>query len=250
MFVRTQQDLEALGRIKFPADKSFRSARFLTASDQMGFSYNENRVAADTVLDVWLKNHWEANYIVSGQGHVKDHSTQQQWDLKAGVLYVVGPNDRHRLTFPADECHISIFFPPLTGNERFDEDGSYEPSGPIERTERRMFVRHADKFEQLDQQHSTGIGQIQTSDLLTDTDRIGFNLADIRIAAGADVTFRCESRCEAYHILNGCSTVTDINTDKRWTLESGTNISVRPGAAFHMQAKTDLHLLKVTSHQQ
>ena len=44
MFVRTLDDLEKLGRIKFPADASFRSARFLTAADGMGFSYNENKV--------------------------------------------------------------------------------------------------------------------------------------------------------------------------------------------------------------
>ena len=32
MFVRTMTDLERLGRIRFPADESFRSARFITAA--------------------------------------------------------------------------------------------------------------------------------------------------------------------------------------------------------------------------
>ena len=32
----------------------------------MGFSYNENRVKQGTDLVVWLKHHWEANYIISG----------------------------------------------------------------------------------------------------------------------------------------------------------------------------------------
>ena len=61
MIVRTLEDLEALGRIKYPADRSFRSARFLSAADGMGFSYNENKVAGGTNLVVWLKHHWEAN---------------------------------------------------------------------------------------------------------------------------------------------------------------------------------------------
>ncbi len=38
MFIRTLEELEKLGRIKFPADESFRSARFLTAADAMGRS--------------------------------------------------------------------------------------------------------------------------------------------------------------------------------------------------------------------
>ena len=86
MFVRTLDELEKLGRIRFPADKSFRSARFLTADDGMGFSYNENRVKGGTDLIVWLKHHWEANYIVSGRGEVTDLTSGEIWPLEAGVL--------------------------------------------------------------------------------------------------------------------------------------------------------------------
>ena len=125
MFIRTLDELEKLGRIKFPADGSFRSARFLTAADGMGFSYNENKVKKGFDLKIWLKHHWEANYIVSGRGEVTDLTSGEKWPLEAGVLYVVGPNDRHRLHLTEDECHVSIFCPPLTGDERFDEDGSY-----------------------------------------------------------------------------------------------------------------------------
>ena len=56
MFVRTLDELEGLGRIKYPADKSFRSARFITAVDAMGFSYNENRVKKDAERP---KNGWK-----------------------------------------------------------------------------------------------------------------------------------------------------------------------------------------------
>jgi len=42
IFIRTLDELEKLGRIKSPlVNDAFRSARFLTAADRMGYSYNE-----------------------------------------------------------------------------------------------------------------------------------------------------------------------------------------------------------------
>jgi hypothetical protein len=49
VFIRTLDELEKLGRIRWPlANDTFRSARFLTAADRMGYSYNENGVKAGT----------------------------------------------------------------------------------------------------------------------------------------------------------------------------------------------------------
>src|SRR5262245_65988214 len=101
MFIRTLGELEKLGRIRFPVgNDTFRSARFLTAADGMGYSYNENRAKKGTDLVVWLKHHWEANYIISGKGEVTDLTSGERWLLEAGVLYVRGPNHRHRLLVP------------------------------------------------------------------------------------------------------------------------------------------------------
>ncbi len=177
MFVRTLDELEKLERIKFPSDHSFRSARFIIASDDMGFSYNENRVNEGVILNVWLKNHWEANYIVSGRVEVTDSESGKKWSLEAGAVYVVGPNDRHQLQFKEDECHLSVFFPPLSGNEHFDEDGSYEQSGAIEKTHRRMFVRHVDELRKSGCEVMKNNGQLRTIEMLGESDRIGFGLA-------------------------------------------------------------------------
>ena len=104
MFIRTLDELERLGRIKSPlVNDTFRSARFLTAADGMGYSYNENRVKKGTDVIIWLKHHWEANYIVSGKGEVTDLTSDKRWPVEAGVLYVVGPNDRHRFLVTEDE---------------------------------------------------------------------------------------------------------------------------------------------------
>ena len=247
MFVRTLDDLEKLGRIKFPADESFRSARFLIASDGMGFSYNENKVKKGTNLVVWLKHHWEANYIISGKGEVIDLTSEERWPLEAGVLYVVGPNDRHRLHLTEDECHISIFHPPLTGDERFDKDGSYEASGPIEKTARRMFVKHADEMRQAGGQMVAADGQTRMIPMLTEADNVGFGVSDIHLQAGAETTLSHKNRRQANHIISGAGEVTDVSTGQTWELGPGMAYNVGPKDRHRVRARTDMHLLSVFS---
>ena len=248
MIVRTLEDLKTLGRIKYPADKSFRSARFLTASDDMGFSYNENKVARGTTLKVWLKNHWEANYIVSGKGEVTNLTSGERWPLEAGVLYVVGPNDQHRLSFIEDECHISIFFPPLSGDERFDEDGSYEPSGPIEKTNRRMFIKRLDDLRESSQGMPTENGGICKTVMLSDIDAIGFGLEHICLSAGAEITPERDSSPQAYHVLAGSGEVVDLASGDTRQLAPSMAISTSPTDRCIVRAATELQLLKVVSH--
>ena len=81
MFVRTLAGLEAAGRIKSLVNGTTRSARFLTAADGMGFSYNENRVTKGSDATLWYKHHWEANYIISGRGELTDLTTGRERPL-------------------------------------------------------------------------------------------------------------------------------------------------------------------------
>jgi L-ectoine synthase len=247
MFVRTLDELEKLGRIKFPADASFRSARFVTAADGMGFSYNENRVKKGTNLVVWLKHHWEANYIVSGKGEVTDLMSGEVWPLEAGVLYVVGPNDRHRLHLSEDECHVSVFCPPLTGDERFDEDGSYEASGPIEETDRRMFVKRADEMRRAGSEKTTANGKGRALHMLTKVDNVGFGLSDVYLEAGTDAVFRQTNHWQANHIISGSGEVSDVTSGQTWDLEPGMAYYVGPKDRHRVRAHTDIHLLSVFS---
>ncbi len=247
MFVRTHAELEKLGRIKFPADASFRSARFLTAADRMGFSYNENTVRAGTNLVIWLKHHWEANYIISGKGEVTDLASEQRWPIETGVLYVVGPNDRHRLHLTEDECHLSIFCPPLTGEERFDDDGSYEASGPIEKTDRRMFVKRVDEMRRAGKEAITANGQARTIRMLTKADDVGFGLSDVRLAAGAEAVHWYKHHWQANHIITGSGEVTDVTTGQTWVIGRGMAYNVGPKDRHRVRAHTDIHLLSVVS---
>ena len=86
MFIRTDDELEQLGRIRLPmGDDTFRSARFLTAADRMGFSYNENRAKKGIDAVIWLKHHWEANYIIAGRGEVTDLTSGERWPLEGSA---------------------------------------------------------------------------------------------------------------------------------------------------------------------
>jgi L-ectoine synthase len=247
MFVRTLDELEKLGRIKFPADESFRSARFLTAADGMGFSYNENKVKKGTNLVVWLKHHWEANYIIFGKGEVTDLTSEESWPLEAGALYVVGPNDRHRLHLTEDECHVSIFYPPLKGDERFDNDGSYEASGPIEKTDRRMFVKRVDEMRRAGMEMITANGQARTIRMLTKADGVGFGFSDVRLATGAEAILWYKHHWQANHIISGSGEVTDMTTGQTWELGPSMAYTVGPKARHRVRAHTDIHLLSVFS---
>ena len=247
MLVRTLKDLSALGRIRFPAEESFRSARYLTAADNMGFSYNENRVKRGTVLPVWLKHHWEANYIVSGRGKVTDLTSNESWDIEPELLYVVGPNDRHRLDFSEDECHISIFFPPLTGNERFDEDGSYEPSGPVPQTDRRMFARHVEERRREGKESLSESGLVRSVSLLEDDDNIGFGLARDTMDAGLEERYSAGQHRVAHHVIAGTGEVTNIVSGQTWALDPSVSFSAMPGNDYWIRARTRLQCLRISS---
>jgi L-ectoine synthase len=246
MFVRTLDELARLGRIRSPlADDTFRSARFLTAADGMGFSYNENRVKKGTDAIIWLKHHWEANYIVSGKGEVRDLTSGQRWTLEAGVLYVVGPNDRHRYQITEDEHHFSIFYPPLKGDERFDADGVYAASGPIEKTDRRMFAKRADEMRKAGKELIVAGGQARTLRMLTKADGIGFGFSDVHFAKGAEATLWYKHHWEANHIVSGTGEVTDLTTGETWKLEPNMAYNVGPKDRHRLRAHTDMHLVSV-----
>jgi L-ectoine synthase len=246
MFIRTLDELEKLGRIRFPVgNDTFRSARFLTAVDGMGYSYNENRAKKGTDLVVWLKHHWEANYIIAGKGEVTDLTSGERWPVEAGVLYVVGPNDRHRLLLTEDAHYVSIFCPPLRGDERFDKDGGYEASGPIEKTDRRMFVKRADEMRRAGREMIAANGQARTLRMLTKVDGLGFGFSDVHFAAGAEAILWYKHHWEANHIISGAGALTDRTTGQTWKLEPGMAYNVGPKDRHRVRAHTDIHLLSV-----
>jgi L-ectoine synthase len=131
MIIKRLPDLRAAGREKIVAGGSARTVRFLTQEDGLGFTMADVRLAAGQQNVLWYKHHWEANYILEGRGEVRDLGTGQTWALEPGVMYIVGPRDRHSMKAITDLRLISIFNPPLVGDEVHDEHGTLPPSGPL-----------------------------------------------------------------------------------------------------------------------
>jgi len=131
MFVRHGRDLRAAGREMVVANGTARTLRMLTRADEAGFSFSDVHFDAGATTELWYKNHREGNYIVSGAGTVEDLTTGESWDFEPGLLYGVGPRDRHRVSAGTDIHILSVFCPPLRGDEQHDADGSLAAGGPV-----------------------------------------------------------------------------------------------------------------------
>jgi len=131
MLIKTYKDLKAAGREKLVANGSARTLRFLTQQDGLGFTMSDVHLAAGQKNVLWYKHHWEANYIIAGTGEVTDLGTGKVTALEPGVMYIVGPKDRHSMRAITDLHLISIFNPPLKGDEQHDAEGTLPPSGPL-----------------------------------------------------------------------------------------------------------------------
>ena len=131
MFVKRVGEMRANGEEMVVANGGARTVRALTAADGMGFSLSEVGIFTGAAVNLWYKHHWEANYILSGSGRVEDLGTGEVWPLEPGSLYNVGPKDRHRVTAEAALHLVSVFCPPLRGDEQHDADGVLAPSGPV-----------------------------------------------------------------------------------------------------------------------
>ena len=103
----------------------------LTKADGLGFGFSDVRFDAGAEAILWYKHHLEANHIISGTGEVVDLTTGQTWTLEPSTSYSVGPGDRHRVRATTDIHLVSVFCPPLVGDEQHDEDGALSPSGPV-----------------------------------------------------------------------------------------------------------------------
>lgn len=244
MFVRTLDDRTAAGMVR-AVGAGTRSARYLTVNDRMGFSYNDNRIAAGSEMTLWYKHHWEANFILSGRGTVTDVTTGQSWPLERGVLYTVGPNDRHRLVLTEDTHLVSVFCPPLRGDERHDPDGAYPASGVSPRTDRRMFVKRADDMRAAGHEMTVANGQARTLRMLTKADDVGFGFSDVHFSAGAETVLWYKHHWEANHVIAGAGVVTDLTTGQSWRLGPGVSYNVGPKDRHQLRAETDLHLVSV-----
>lgn len=104
----------------------FVSFRYLIEKDGMGFSVHRTEIPKGKPQHWHYKNHLEACYCVSGQGLLRNLKTRELFYIKPGTLYALDKHDDHTFEAVEDVVLISIFNPPVTGNEVHQEDGSYK----------------------------------------------------------------------------------------------------------------------------
>ena len=133
MFVRALDDLIGTGKEMTLTDDGgrLRSVSIRTREDECGFSITDVRIEGGWSWDLHFKNHVGMNFIVAGRLEVRDLTRGASWSLGPGMLYVVGPKDRHRVSIRGDAHVISLFNPALTGPEWPDADGTHEPTGEV-----------------------------------------------------------------------------------------------------------------------
>ena len=247
MLIRTMDQLEAQGRIISISHGKASAVRLLTRSDGVGFSVSEARASAGEHSDLWYKNHWEANYVRSGRGVLEDRGTGEKWPLAPGVLYCVGPNDRHRITRSADAGMriISIFNPPIIGEETHDEDGAYPPTGTTPAGQPRMFVKTVDDVRNARQEVVLAGGAVVSTRYLTAADNLGFSLHGVRLRAGASLELWYKHHWEANLLLDGILDVTDHASGDTHRLGPGALYLVGPADRHRIEAVDGVHLLSV-----
>ena len=247
MLIRTMNELEAEGRVISISHGKSSAVRLLTRSDRVGFSVSEARANAGEVSDLWYKNHWEANFVRSGHGVLEDRGTGERWPLEPGVLYCVGPTDRHRIIRAPDVGLriISVFNPPIVGEETHDEDGAYPPTGEIPPGQPRMFVRTVEEVRNAGRELVLADGAVTSTRYLTAADQLGFSLHGVRLRAGASLELWYKHHWEANLILDGAVDVTDHASGETRRLGPGALYLVGPEDRHRIESVDGVHIISV-----
>ncbi len=226
--------------------RALRSVRILTREDGCGFSISDVQITGGWSWDLHYKNHVEMNFIVAGRLKITDLARDRSWELTPGMLYVVGPKDRHRLAAEGDVHLVSIFNPAITGTERHDADGAFEPTGelpPAWRGEagRTMFVLGEEDARQVVLRG----GRVRTSRYLSPDDGCGLTISLPR--GTADSTLWYKHHVEANYVLTGEASVEDLATGENWELGPGSLYVVGPRDRHRLKAESEVYFMSIFS---
>jgi len=124
MIVRTREEILKSDRcVETP---KFTSLRFLLKDDGTGFTLTETTLPEGSENEICYKNHIEAVYCIEGEAEVQVLEPEPKtYVIKPGTMYALNMHDRHILRIRKTFRAICVFFPPLTGREVHDADGSY-----------------------------------------------------------------------------------------------------------------------------
>ena len=92
----------------------------------MGFSFHK------TIIPKGQKGHWhykyhkESCYCIKGSGILTNLETNKSYNIDVGDIYILDNHDNHTFESLEDVVLISVFNPPVKGNETHQKDGSYK----------------------------------------------------------------------------------------------------------------------------
>lgn len=104
----------------------FVSYRYLLEKDGMGFALMKTMIPHGEQRHWHYTKHQEACFCVSGYGILTNIDTGMVYEIKPDTCYALDNHDDHLFQAITDVVLISVFNPPLKGNEVHKEDGSYE----------------------------------------------------------------------------------------------------------------------------
>lgn len=105
--------------------EGFVSIRPIVAKDGMGFSLHKTIIPAGKPLHWHYKNHLEACYCIKGKGLLINLKTGDSHLITPDSIYLLDEHDDHTFEALEDTVLISIFNPPVNGNEVHDKTGNY-----------------------------------------------------------------------------------------------------------------------------
>ena len=104
----------------------FNSYRYVVERDGMGFALAKTMLPKGEVHRWHYKNHQEACFCVSGMATLKNLETGEGFVIKPDDCYILDNHEPHEFQALTDTVLISVFNPPIRGDELHKEDGSYE----------------------------------------------------------------------------------------------------------------------------
>lgn len=125
MKVRTIKEISGTSRdVRCPSG-GFRSLRLLLDRDGMGFSLHKTMIPKGPPQHWHYSNHLEACFCIAGFGILTDLATGERHAIVPDTIYVLDKHDDHTFEALEDTILISVFNPPVVGNEVHRADGSY-----------------------------------------------------------------------------------------------------------------------------
>jgi L-ectoine synthase len=115
------------------------SIRPIIASDGMGFSVHKTIIPKGKPNFWHYPNHLEACYCIKGKGVLTNLETSEEHLITTDTVYLLDNHDKHTFEALEDTVLISVFNPPVMGNEKHDKQGNYPESEYINIVSERLF---------------------------------------------------------------------------------------------------------------